>query len=350
MEQENTVDLDDAKGSGFRRYATKQMIAFILLAVLGLWILAMLFTFSRPAGNSTAEHAEPAAKSDHAAPAVQLDAHAKPAAEAKKIVSSHAPITPPQEENKTSGEAFVKAVIAPLRYELEERSWGWRPNDILDVTDNINNFQEGVIEVTRRAVERLTENISRTGSTAAFDKKLEDARSSCFMVEAKKYWFPSPERKYADGLEDLEKYMEKLKSGEAFFFTRADNLIPLLNEFENLLGSCDDNLVKSNEKDGSPVSFFKADDYLYYAKGVANTMATILEAVEKDFHATLERRNCLPDLHHAIESCKHAAHLDPFIVLNSDLNSIFSNHRANMAAHISHARFYLSVLIKTLST
>ena len=31
-------------------------------------------------------------------------------------------------------------------------------------------------------------------------------------------------------------------------------------------------------------------------------------------------------------------------------SSIFANHRANMAAPISHARFYLGLLIKALST
>ena len=42
--------------------------------------------------------------------------------------------------------------------------------------------------------------------------------------------------------------------------------------------------------------------------------------------------------------------LDPWIVLNRNLSSIFANHRANMAAPISHARFYIGQLIKTLST
>jgi hypothetical protein len=248
------------------------------------------------------------------------------------------------------GVAFVRAAIAPLDYELNERFWGWRPNDILNVTDNINNYQLGVLEVTRRTVERLADNISRTGSTASFDKHLENARSTCFVIGAQRYMFPSPEGKYEDGLEDLETYRQKLEDGSNLFYTRADNLIPLLLDYEHLLGSCDDNLVKAYEENGELVSYFSADDYFYYAKGVAAAMATVLEAVEKDFHTTLDRRNCLPVLHHAIESCKHAAHIEPILILDSDLDGSFANHRANMAAQISHARFYLSILIKTLST
>jgi len=38
------------------------------------------------------------------------------------------------------------------------------------------------------------------------------------------------------------------------------------------------------------------------------------------------------------------------IITNSDLSGIFANHRANIAMPISHARYYLKVLIKTLST
>jgi len=58
----------------------------------------------------------------------------------------------------------------------------------------------------------------------------------------------------------------------------------------------------------------------------------------------------MQELHHAIESCHHAMAIDPWIILNSDLSSVFANHRLNMAGAISHARFYLGVLIKALST
>nr|MBL0731683.1 hypothetical protein [Desulfobacterales bacterium] len=69
---------------------------------------------------------------------------------------------------QVKGVAFVSAAIKPLAYELDERFWGWRPNDIINVTDNVNNFQLGVLEITRRTVVILAERISRTGSSAAF--------------------------------------------------------------------------------------------------------------------------------------------------------------------------------------
>jgi hypothetical protein len=247
------------------------------------------------------------------------------------------------------GMAFVNAVIKPMDYELNQRFYGWRPNDIADVTDNVNNFQLGVLEVTRRSAVILAERISRTGSAASFDKNLENAMN-WFMIKADRYWFPSAESKYRAGLKELEIYFNKLKEGRAAFYTRTDNLIPLLASYQNLLGSCDENLIKMKEEDGSPISTFKADDYFFYAKGVASAMLTILKAIEQDFNIMVSREGGMEVLHHAIESCHHAVEIDPWIILNSKPSSIFANHRSNMAAPISHARFYLGVLIKALST
>ena len=283
-------------------------------------------------------------KPEHPSPA----AHKKTTAEHGET-PAHGAHKAADTKPKAKGVAFVEATIAPLDYELNERFWGWRSNDILDFTDNINSFQLGVLEVTRRTVVALTERISRTGATAAFDENLESAMN-WLMIKARKYWFPSPESKYNASLNELRNYKEKLEKGEANFHTRSDNLIPLLMAYEDLLGSCEENLVKTEEDDGSPVSFFKADDYFFYTKGVVSAMGTILEAVMEEFMVTLEARRGIEVLHHAIESCHHASEVDPLIITNSPLNGVFANHRANMAAPLSHARFYIGVLIKTLST
>ncbi len=251
--------------------------------------------------------------------------------------------------SRATGVAFVEAMVQSIEGELSHRFWGWRPNDVLNLTDNVNNMQLGVLEVTRRTAVQLAERISRTGSTDAFNAHLENAMN-WFMVKADRYWFPAPESKYKESLRELEAYKKSIINGTASFHTRTDNLIPLLMAYEDLLGSCDENLVKSEEKDGSKVSMFKADDYFYYAKGVAGTMATMLSAIHHDFAQTLENRNGSGLLHHAITSCRTAADLDPWFVTNSNLDGIFANHRANMAAPISHARFFIGQLIKTLST
>jgi len=386
----------------FKRFAAKRMALGILVTVAALWVIGTVMAYfsdlksaektpvshtapssserpdflavqkeeTAPTVSSEKEEKEtvhstvPAGEPSHGGSAAQDTPTHAPAPAAEKIIEkpasesaepdhaapeSHDAESHPRVQFPARGMAFVDALIQPLNHELNERFWGWRPNDLIQFTDNVNQFQLGVLEVTRRSAVILTERISRTGSTEAFDRNLENAMN-WFMIKADKYWFPSAESKYRDGLKELRNYFNKLEKQQAAFYTRADNLIPLLIVYEDLLGSCDENLVKEKEKDGSSVSFFAADDYFYYAKGVASAMLTLLEAVAVDFDVIVESRRGTDDLHHAIHSLELATRMDPWIVFNSDLSGFFANHRANMAAPISHARFYVGVLIKALST
>jgi hypothetical protein len=251
--------------------------------------------------------------------------------------------------DRLPGIAVTEAIIEPLEYELKGRFWGWRVNDLIQITDNVQNYQLGVLEVSRRAIPALAERMSRTGSTALYDPNLEMAMN-WIMVKAGAYWFPSAESKYKEAIADLKTYRDRLEKGTADFYTRTDNLIPLLASFEDLLGSCDENLLKMKESDGSKVSFFKADDYFYYTKGVIESMHTILKAVREDFFKTLDARRSVEIIDHALKSLEHGEHIHPWIVLNSGLSSIFANHRSNLAGPVSHARFHLGLLIKALST
>ena len=274
----------------------------------------------------------------------------KPVTEEPKTSSKiHEALVPKFSGYQDKGMAFIEAVIKPLDYELHQRFWGWRPNDALNLTDNVGNFQLGVLEVTRITVEVLTERISRADSTSTFDTNLESAMN-WLMVKADQFRSPSAESKYIAGLDEIRTYREKLEKREADFNARTDNLISLLTAYEDLLGSCEESLIKAEEEDGSSVSFFKADDYFFYSKGVASAMYTILEATAENFNTILESQQAIEVLHNAIESLQNSIEVDPLIITNSDLSGIFANHRANIAMPISHARYYLKELIKTLST
>lgn len=281
--------------------------------------------------------------------AESVDAHSTAAQAPPAEEGGHGVPAPTFDDQMPTGIAFIDSAVKPMAYELKNRFWGWRPNDLLRLTDNVNHFQLGVLEVTRRTAVMLAQRISRTGITAAFDPNLEKAMN-WFMIKADRFWLPSAESKYRDGLEEWTLYRERLLKGEAAFFNRADNLIPLLTAYEDLLGSCEENLVKAAEDDGKPVSYFSSDNYFYYTQGVISAMVTILEAVGYDFKEILTSRRADAELHHAISSCEHALEIDPVIVFNYAPSSVFANHRANLAAPLSHARFFISVLIKTLST
>ena len=361
--EEDVKNEESGEKKAFKVFAMKRIIAGVLIAIVLLWTIStILGFFSKPPTTHTktiakTEQHEP---TQHTLSVPKTVEHEKPIAHKPEekpapVVEHHETKTEPEKHlavprkvitSKGKGALFVNALIKPLDYEMNERFWGWRPNDIIQITDNVNNYQKGVLEVTRRTTVVLAEKISRTGGSSSFNENLE-AAMNWFMVKSDKYWFPSAESKYNEGLDELRTYLIKLDRKEVNFYNRADNLIPLLESYQDLLGSCDENLVKQFIE-GREVTFFTADNYFYYAKGVASSMIVILEAVKEDFHETLGSSG-IEILDHAIESCHHADHINPWIVFESDLSSIFANHRANMAAPISHARFYLNVLAKALS-
>jgi hypothetical protein len=360
----------------YRHFFTVRVVAGILLAVVvlwGLWAILSIFEKDKPAPITQLEEDEHLLALDESEEPLDVenlppisDEHLEPTHELPELepyeVAKEAPrdvveklphamhgMETPHDEFKAGGVAFVHAMSSALDYELNQRFWGWRCNDMLQFTDNVENIQLGVLEVVRRATVVLTERVSRHGPTDIIVKNLENAMN-WFMIRPDQYWLPAPESRYNDALKELRAYAEKLERGEARFYTRADNLIPLLTSFSELLGGCDENLVKSKEEDGTPVSWFKVDDYLYYAKGVATAMGPILHAVKVDFADIVEARRGMDLLEHAIHACHVASEIDPLLVTDAPLDGILANHRANMAAPISHARYYLEVLAKTLST
>jgi hypothetical protein len=370
----------EAEKSNFAVFFWVRVAAGLVVAVAVIWITATVLNFvgrigtghERPATASSDIHQKTSPDTPPAPAAASVDEEtgireAEPAESAAVNETEHPATVARSVEHgvavhgaaavsektvempRVKGVAFLDAMIKPMEFELKKRAWGWRPNDIIEFTDNVNTFQLGVLEATRRAATRLAERISRTGTTNTLDENLERAMND-FMIAPDSFMLPSAESKYGEGLKELRAYRERLLSGDADFYTRADNLIPLLVAFADLLGSCDDNLVKATEKNGQPVSTFAADNYFYYAKGVASAILPVLEAVAEDFEETLITRRATDVLLHAIHACHEASRIEPLIVLESDLDSIFANHRTNMAAHISHARFYLDVLAATLST
>lgn len=348
----------------FQVFVWVRIIGGLVIAVALIWGTMKLIDLVQPNSSShtpeisyssksrgnTASHA-PVMHNDNATQNSRIEnAHSSAMSQGSKAADAHGAYGDTESYKGPTGVAFVDALIAPIAYELNERFWGWRPNDAIKLTDNINEYQLGVLEVTRRASTRLTENVSRTGSTAVINKYLERAMNS-FMIRADSLIIPSAESSYSEAIDNLKRYKEQLIRGEASFYTRTDNLIPLLRSFGELVGSCDEKLVKRTEDTGEPVSTFSADNYYYYAKGVASALVPILHAIENDFSQVLKTRGGSEILHHAIISCHHASEMEPWLfVTEGNLNGIIPNHRANMATSISHARFYLGLLVVTLST
>jgi hypothetical protein len=264
---------------------------------------------------------------------------------------SPAVVTPPREPVK--GEVFTLALIQIMDDQVNKTWFGWRPNTIvfgkMGLTDNVNNLQLGVLEVARRTVVVLNEHMTRFATTEAYNPRVNEAMNF-IMVSPDKYWFPSASGKYREAGQNLEIYIEGLKAGRARFYSRVDYLIALFSNYKDLLGSSFHNLLKDTEADGQTVSWFMTDDYFYYSQGIALAMAEMLEAITKEFHQELQKKNAHKLLDDAIHALHAASHLSPWLVTNGAKDGILANHRANMSTYIGEAEHVVSTLMSQLAT
>jgi len=324
----------------YRSYATVRIVGSVLICCLLVW-----------GAYKGAQYIEKRAAI--AQREAKVAKHAAEKTNGKIVRGDYTQITEtffPEEDlkSKPKGWAFVRASILPLAFELDERMLGWRPNDIFSFSDDRANFQKGVLEVTRKSVGILKEKITYTDETQEFDPHLAKAMQG-LMIDPERFWFPSPESKYRDALDALNGFMLKLENEEIIFDAGSRNLLLLLEAFEELISACDENLVKAMEAGKAPVRRSKADDYFYYAKGIAAAMGTVLQGMQADFDKTLALRSNRDMLQKAVDACLRAADIHPVVVTESSLSGVLANHRANMAAPISQARYYIGKLIKAFS-
>ncbi|MFW6112921.1 MAG: DUF2333 family protein [Thermodesulfobacteriota bacterium] len=260
---------------------------------------------------------------------------------------------PPTPAEKVRGVIFTEALIKIIDDQVNQPLFGWRPNTIvfgkMGLTDNVNHLQLGVLEVARRTVLVLNENMTRFAVTEAYNPEVNEARNY-LMVSPEKYWFPSASGKYREAMQYLGIYIEDLQKGRSRFYTRVDNLIALFSNYKDILGSCYYNLLKDTEPDGSDVSWFKTDDYFYFSQGVALSMATMLEAVQEDFHPELQKKNTHKLLEDTIHALHVAAHLNPWLITNGDKDGILANHRANLSTYIGEAEHLMATMQTVLAT
>lgn len=266
----------------------------------------------------------------------------KPAPEA-----SVSPVPEQADQKAIPGIAFSEKLTELLRHELEGRAFGWRPNDVVigRITDNMSEFQLGSLEAIRFTAVKLKETLTRFGDADAYDPHLINA-VNLLMNRSDQFWFPSTESQYKLALEELQAFIANLRQGKSRFFYRTDNLLSLIAAYKDLLGNCHENLVKDKEADGTRVSFFQADNYFYYAQGVAHVMCEMLKVVRVGFAEQLRTIDAVALTEKILEDLQRAVKYSPLIITNSDGSGILANHRYNLAAPISSALHNMSSMLR----
>ncbi|MHC1741712.1 MAG: DUF2333 family protein [Syntrophobacteraceae bacterium] len=251
---------------------------------------------------------------------------------------AHGPVLP--EVSPIPGVTFVETMIKIMKYELHGRFLGWRPNDMVfgRFTDNVNNYQLGVLEAIRFTTFRLKDSLTRMGDADTYDPDLEQALN-LFMNRATLFWFPSAETAYGEAVQHLERFVTRLKAGQRSFYPRVDNFRLLMTTYKDLLGNVNKSLIVS------PVSWFKVDDYFYYATGIAHVYYELLRVVrvmyENQLKSTLNALELVDEITHELHRVEE---MDPWIVLDSDLDGLLANHRANLNAPLSEVTHILGIL------
>jgi len=250
----------------------------------------------------------------------------------------HGPVLP--EISPTPGVTFVETMIELMEHELDGRFLGWCPNDIIvgQFTDNVNNYQLGVLEALRFTTLRLKDSLTRMGDADTYDPDLELA-VNLFMNRATLFWFPSAETSYGEGVEHLKRFVTRLKGGQRNFYYRVDNLRLLLASYKDLLGNVNKSLIVS------PVSLWKTDDYFYYAKGIAHVYYEILRVVRVGYKNQLaSTMNGIELMDEILHELHRVEEMEPWFILDGDLDGFVANHRANLNAPLSEVTHLLGIL------
>jgi hypothetical protein len=239
------------------------------------------------------------------------------------------------------GIAFTEALIGLVQSDLDSFG-GWRPNDLLfgKVFENRTNEELGHLAVVRESVEILKEDLGRRGALDEFNPELAKAEAA-FDSDPTKLWSPSAESRIQEGIAGLRGYRDELIQGQAGFLPRPDSFSRLLDHYVTLLGELDKRLI-------APAGFFKSDNEFYYSHGVAQGLAQVYGAMQRDFAPEIQGRGLQKLMDESQLSLEAAAKMHPWITLDGGDDDFRANHRLNMAAHLDEARTKSFLMLESL--
>ena len=244
----------------------------------------------------------------------------------------------PPNQPIVGGEVFATTVIAIMEHELDGTT-GWRPNDFVLWgphlwADNNANRQLGIIQALRESVRVFKDHLTKVSSNE-FDQNLV-AADTAFRNDAEKFWLPSAESKFREGVRHLRAYVDGLKTTPPHsrpINQRNVELIRLFQAWSDLLGDAHANLYRE------PESVWRTDDDFYHAQGYAHVMFHLVRAVEREYQHEFETKPVIRTLFDEVATALgKAAVMKPLIVLDGAPDALFANHRRNLDAYINEAR------------
>ena len=244
----------------------------------------------------------------------------------------------PDDRPLVGGEAFATALADVMEHELRG-STGWRPNDFILWgpslwADNNANRQLGIIQAVRESTRVLKDHLTKVSSDP-FDPNLV-AADTAFRNDAAKFWLPSAESKYREGVWHLRDYVNGLAETPPRsrpMNIRNAELIRLFQAWTDLLGDAHAALFRER------LSFLTTDDDFYHAQGFTHVMHHLMQATAREYRLELSQRPILQTLFDEVAAALgEAATLKPLVVLDGGPEGLFANHRRNLDAYVTEAR------------
>jgi len=241
------------------------------------------------------------------------------------------------------GERMADAIIAVMDHELDSIT-GWRPNDFFlwgpsMFADNNAHRQLGIITAIRETTRVFKDHLTKISSDQ-YDANLVEA-DTMFRNDPEKFWFPSAESRYRDGVKYLNEYIRGLEPalGTSKPITqRHMELLRLFMTWGDLLGDAHAELYR-DELGGHRLRPWETDDLFYHAQGYAHVIGHCMHALEREYAQSLAERKVLATLFEEVaRSLLAAATLKPLVVLDGSPAGVFANHRRNLDASITEAR------------
>ena len=257
------------------------------------------------------------------------------------------------------GSAAVAMAAGLIDREVNEH--GWTPNDPLFYPtaplDNMPNFQIGMMRAASWFTIELLDQIGRVRGSGANDGDLERAAGllqfppDVWFIEPSMSWLPTAtsEEQYRTAVQLLERYNERIASGQAVFELRADALATTLRQMSVDLASqaAQIDRVTSGERRLFDTS---ADDLFYQNKGMLYAYYMILNSLGSDFEGLINERTLRLGWTQALYDLRAGSQLAPLAVLNADSDrSIFANHLMLQGFYMKRAILQLEEVVNVLA-
>jgi hypothetical protein len=269
------------------------------------------------------------------------------------------------------------ATLIEATDELLHKPGGYLFNDKVPpsvLLDNVPAWEYGAVVQMRDLARILRNEMSRSQSQSREDADLAQAEPR-LNFNANSWLFPSTEGEYEDALGYLRQYRNRLATGDAEFFARADNLRGYLSTVGQRLGGIVQRLSASSAEwrmqptpspspsaDGpsgqapppaqsgrAETPWLEIDNEFYHARGATWALVHFLKAVQVDFQNVLENKNAEASMQQLIDALEASQRpLSSPIVLNGDGLGFFANHSLVMASYVARANASLIELRRLL--